>query len=459
MTLKAEQALLFLQQGDLEQAESLYRQLLHVDSLQPDANLYLGAIAVLQARWAEAEVCFRTALSARPDDADALTLLGNALLQLGQIDEAMHCQSRALALAPDMPEAHRGLGDVWRVQADCSQAIASYERALTLRPDFPQAAWNLATTLLLAGEYQRGWALYSTRFSACVGVRPIARPSVRQWWGEPLLPGQRLLLVAEQGLGDTLQFMRYLHILEERGIQVCLDAQPPLHNLLKASGIRLESSACFDADSTNDDGLWAPLLSLPGFLEVGVERPLLTRPYVHSVDDLVRRWRLTCSGQAVPIIAIHWQGNPAVEVANLSGRSLPLEAFACVSRCASVRLLSLQKGFGAEQLITCSFRQCFVDSQVQVDQAWDFLETVAILANTDLLITSDSAVAHLAGAMGHPTWLLLHHVPDWRWGLEGDTTFWYPSMRLFRQREPGNWDELMQRVATALQDYVAARSS
>ena len=137
---------------------------------------------------------------------------------------------------------------------------------------------------------------------------------------------------------------------------------------------------------------------------------------------------------------------------------MPLESFALITTNTNISLLSLQKGFGSEQLQTCSFKDRFVSCQEQINETWDFLETAAIFANCDLVITSDTSVAHLAGGMGKTTWLLLHKVPDWRWGLEGDTTFWYPSMRLFRQREQGNWNEVLERVAEELQQKFGDNS-
>ena len=150
-----------------------------------------------------------------------------------------------------------------------------------------------------------------------------------------------------------------------------------------------------------------------------------------------------------PIIGINWQGNPIVEKQDLKGRSLPLETFSTIARNNNFKFLSLQKGFGSEQLDHCSFKNKFVECQPQINSTWDFLENAAIIENCDLIITSDTSIAHLAGGMGKSTWLLLHHLPEWRWGLEGENTFWYPSMRLFRQKERHHWQEVMERVAIA----------
>jgi hypothetical protein len=266
-----------------------------------------------------------------------------------------------------------------------------------------------------------------------------------------VLPGpeQKLLLVAEQGLGDTLQFMRYLLPLRRAGVKVSLCAQTKLHGLIKASGI---DPAPLSPDQANavSDGHWLPLLSLPGRLGVSPDRPIISASYISTPPDLQARWKRILAPERRPIIGINWQGNPGYETVHSVGRSLSLQAFAPIALRTKASLLSLQKGFGSEQLQACSFRSRFVACQSQVDDSWDFLETAALISQCDLVITSDTAVAHLAGGLGQPTWLLLQKVPEWRWGLEGDTTFWYPSMRLFRQKQRGDWNEVIERVAAEL---------
>ena len=186
---------------------------------------------------------------------------------------------------------------------------------------------------------------------------------------------------------------------------------------------------------------------------------LFRSPYISTTKELVTKWQNILAGEKQPIIGINWQGNPKTENALLKGRSLPLKTFAPIVLHSNASLLSLQKGFGREQLDTCSFQDRFVGCQQQVHETWDFLETAAIIANCDLIITSDTSVAHLTGGMGKTTWLLLHKVPDWRWGLKGDTSFWYPSMRLFRQKERGNWDEVLQRIAGAINKDLPSHHS
>ena len=450
-------ALRLLEQGLLDDSQHAFLDLLHLRPHHARANLYLGTIAVLQARWTEAVRFFQDSLEASPDCPDAWTLMGTALLQLGHVDDAMQCHMTALRLSPVMPEPHRGLADVYRAQGLLSAAVASYEKAISLRKDYPQACWNLSTTLLLMGDYARGWQFYHHRFSRPVGVVPIATPALQQWRGERLEFDHRLLLVSEQGLGDTLQFARYVRWLRDSGLSVSLMPQASLVGVLRDSGIDVLDPIEAGISSFDSASVWAPLMSVPGLLGVSPQRPLATARYLRVDPGRCRYWRDVLAGFKGLTVALHWQGNPSVELANLKGRSLPLAAFSALAALPGVRLLSLQKGIGSEQLATCDFADRFAVCQPLVDQAWDFRETAAILASCDLVITSDSALAHLAGGLGCPTWLLLHWIPDWRWGLDGDHTFWYPTVRLFRQSEPDNWNEVIMRVVIALQEFKASR--
>ena len=265
--------------------------------------------------------------------------------------------------------------------------------------------------------------------------------------------GKKLLLVSEQGLGDTLQFMRYTATLIDQGLSVSLCAPHKLHSLIQASGIDPSPLTPQEANQITE-GHWIPLLSVPRHLGVSPDNPIVTEAYIKTKETLITKWANILGAKKGPIIGINWQGNPKPnEKRTSAGRSFPLEKFAPIAAKTNSTFLSLQKGFGSEQLDACSFRDRFVRCQDQINETWDFLETAAIIANCDLIITSDTSVAHLAGGMGKNTWLLLQKLPDWRWGLEGHTTFWYPSMRLFRQKERGNWNDVMERVAEELQKH------
>ena len=439
------------QQGDLDAAIASYNKALQLKPNYPQAHNNLGNALKEQGDLTAAIASYNTALQLKPNYPQAHYNLGIALKQQGDLTAAIASYNTALQLNPNYPDAHYNLGIALKQQGDLDAAIASFNTALQLKPNYPQAHNNLSMAELLAGDYKSGWERYEYRFE-CKDDKDIlnANPPCEQWAGGGLTAGSKLLLVSEQGLGDTLQFMRYALALREQGASVSFCAQPKLHSLIKSSGIDSSPLTPQQANKIND-GQWIPLLSVPRHLEVSPDHPVITEPYIKTTDELIDKWKGIFSSEQRPIIGINWQGNPKTEKTGLRGRSLALETFAPIAHLTNASLLSLQKGFGSEQIETCSFKDRFVSCQDQINETWDFLETAAIIANCDLVITSDTSVAHLAGGMGKTTWLLLHKVPDWRWGLEGDTTFWYPSMRLFRQRERGNWDEVLERVAEALE--------
>ncbi|MCP9821793.1 glycosyltransferase family protein [Cyanobium sp. L1E-Cus] len=445
-------------QGDLTAAIASYNTALQLKPNYPDAHYNLGIALNEQGDLTAAIVSYNNALQLKPNYPSAHNNLGNALKEQGDLDAAIASYNTALQLKPNYPSAHNNLGNAFKEQGDLDAAIASYNTALHLKPNYPDAHGNLSLTMLLGGDYKNGWEKYEWRTKIEKNtLKPHALPKCIRWSGETALNQiNHLLLVTEQGLGDTLQFMRYATALRNQGISVSFCAQPKLHRLIKISGIDPSPLTPQEANEISE-GQWIPLLSVPRHLGVSPDNPVVTEPYIKTTDELNAKWAGILSAEQLPIVGINWQGNPETEKTGLGGRSLALETFAPITGCSQISFLSLQKGFGSEQVETCSFKDRFISCQDQVNDTWDFLETAAIIANCDLVITSDTSVAHLAGGMGRTTWLLLHKVPDWRWGIEGDTTFWYPSMRLFRQRERGNWNEVMIRVASELDKFLSEK--
>jgi len=442
----------FQAQGDLNAAIASYNTALQLKPNYPDAHNNLGNALQEQDDLDAAIASYNTALQLKPNYPDAHNNLGVALKEQGDLDAAIASYNTALQLKPNYPDAHLNLGNALQEQGDLDAAIASYNTALQLKPNYPDAHANLAQCLLQSNNYIHGWDKYEWRRKRKQPSLPHANPQCQRWGGGNLQKHQQLLLISEQGLGDTLQFMRYATALRNKGISVSFCAQPKLHALIQASGIDPSPLTPQQANQVSE-GQWIPLLSVPRHLDVSPENPIITEPYIKTTNELIDKWKSILSAEQRTVVGINWQGNPDHEKTSSIGRSLPLETFAPIANTTNAALLSLQKGFGSEQMETCSFKDHFVSCQPQVNDTWDFLETAAIIANCDLVIASDTSVAHLAGGMGKTTWLLLKKVPEWRWGLEGDTTFWYPSMRLFRQRERGNWDEVMERVTEALQEH------
>jgi Flp pilus assembly protein TadD/ADP-heptose:LPS heptosyltransferase len=439
-----------IEAGELDPAERLCREGIDRSPADPRLLTKLAVICGRRGRWQELEAWVQRSLALHPEQAEAHNALGLAQRQAGHLDAAIVSYRTALALQPTFAAAHNNLGIALQERGDLAAAAESYTQAITLRTDFAEAHTNLAMLLLLQGEYGRGWQEYEWRHARSQpswGL--LAKPRSPRWDGGPVGPGEELLLLAEQGLGDTVQFMRYALPLQQRGIAVRLSAPANLHSLIRSCG--LDAAPLTPAQAEADwTGKWLPLLSLPGLLGVSPATPLITAPHLRPEAERMERWQALLRNERRPIVALAWQGNPSPEETTLRGRPLPLETLRALAERSEGTFLSLQKGFGSEQLEGCSFRHRFVRAQDAIDEAWDFRDAAALLACCDQVITTDTVVAHLAGGLGLPAWLLLHHFPDWRWGLEGDSTFWYPSLRLFRQRRPGDWPELVARVAEAL---------
>ena len=434
-------------QGDLEGSILSCRKALEIQPNHPNALNNLGIVLQKQGDLEGSILSYRKALSIKPSHPDYLSNLGTALQKQGDLEGAVFSYKKALAIQPNHLIALYNLGKALHKQGDLEDAILSYRKVISLDENNEASHFNLSLCLLLSGDYENGWKGYERRFRKEKFCH--AHPQIEQWTGHNHSPGERLLIVSEQGLGDTLQFMRYLPYLDSSTMDVSFCAQTKLHGLIQSSGITRNLLTPEEANATTT-GKRLPLLSLARILKVSPDNPLVTRPYIKVAEQKIMEWQEKFSNERRPIIGINWQGNPKAEKEALQDRSLPLDAFAPVAKKTEATFLSLQKGFGAEQLTDCPFRHRFVACQEEINQTWDFVETAAIIMNCDLIITSDTAVAHVAGGLGKTTWLLLASVPDWRWGMAGERSTWYPSMRLFRQQQLGNWAGVMDRVVRAL---------
>ena len=474
-----------LRQGDVSGAKANLAEAIRLNPHYFDAHLNLGNLFKEQKELARASASFQIAVSICPSRSDLYIEIGNLEKRQGHTINAINNYEKAIHRDPNQPDFHNILGNTLREEGKLEEAIQSYKRALEINPwnahalnnmggimqekglikdaikyylqslsadsNLHQTQSNLAIVLLLSGDYTNGLAKYEYRFSG-KKIREIlvAEPSCKISNNKVISSQIPILLVAEQGLGDTLQFMRYINELRKQGINARLCAQTKLHPLIKASGIDTSPLTPEEGNALSS-GEWMPLLSILRYLDISPGNPIINQAYISTTEDLKKRWKNILKNEKHPIIGINWQGNPSAEVGCLKGRSLRLEKFKLLASTHKGVFLSLQKGFGTEQLETCDFKDQFIKSQHLVNNTLDFLETAAIIENCDLIITSDTSVAHLSGGMGKPTWLLLHNSPDWRWGIEGETTFWYQSMRLFRQSEKDNWNDVMIRVAEELQ--------
>ena len=378
--------------------------------------------------------------------------LGIALFETGAIEAAIAAYQRALALAPQQPEALANLAIALQELGRTEAAIQHYRQAIEQRPAYPEARFGLGTALLSQGHWQEGLELYDWRFQLRDQDLTIAPAGLPQADPKLLQRPRRLLVVDEQGIGDTLQFCRYLPALAAQGHELRFSVPGKLHGLLSRAELnaQLVDFPASEAAVAASDA-WIPLMSLPRLLGCNPSSP--HPPYLQADPERVQHWRQKLH-RGRPLIGLSWQGNPAQE--KLAGRSLPLEALAGLAARPDLDFLSLQRGAGEEQLARCSFRQRFTPQQDELSSIWAFEEIAAIMRSCDWIVSVDTATAHLAGGLGCPTWLLLKHTPEWRWGLEGECTAAYPSLRLLRQRQPGNWSELVQRLSSNLSAEVAA---
>ena len=435
----------------LKDAELYLRKAIELNSNIAEVHYNLGNVLKDLGKLKDAEVSTRKAIELKPNFAMAYFNLGMILRNLGQLQDAGISYRKAIELKPDYAEAHSNLGNLLRGLGELKDAEISLRKAIELKPNYAKAYFNLSLIELLKGNYQSGLENYEFRFKTKNPPITFGTTKLKRVNHQKLQQGEKLLVISEQGLGDTLQYMRYVPYLRSQGLDVAFSAQTKLHSLIKSSGI--DQNPISKEESSNiSEGQWIPLLSLPRYLKVTPENPIINKPYIYSTNALNQKWKNIFANEKKPIVGINWQGNPEIEKLHYQGRSLPLEAFSILADNNEVSMLSLQKGFGSEQLDHCSFKNKFVECQPQIDSTWDFLENAAIIENCDLIITCDTSIAHLAGGMGKQVWLLLRDIPFWTWGLTAETTFWYPSMRLFRQKERHNWAELMERVSSALKN-------
>jgi tetratricopeptide (TPR) repeat protein len=439
-------------QGNLDNAVACYRRALEVEPDYADAHSNLGNALRERGKLDEAVACCRRALELEPDNAEALNNLGNALKDQGKLDEAVACCRRALELKPDFAEAYNAMGAALNDQGKLDESAACYRRALELKPDYAMAHWNQSLLSLLTEDFERGWAEYEWRWKS---KRSQWRGfSQALWEGQPL-DGRTILLHAEQGFGDTIQFIRYAAQVKQRGGVVILECPRPLLSFLRTCA-RIDRLVGQGEELPTFD-VQAPLLSLPGIFRTSLETIPADVPYLFADPDLTGHWRQELGGIAGFKIGIAWQGNPKYQ--NDRDRSIPLGCFEPLARCSGVRLLSLQKGAGAGQLQNVADRFPVIDLGSRLDEAAGaFMDTAAVMISLDLVVTSDTSIAHLAGALGVPVWVALPFIPDWRWLLDRNDSPWYPTMRLFRQESRGDWQGVFQRIEGALRQRVARQT-
>lgn len=424
--------------GDLDQAIASYHRSLELKNDAAQVWFNLGLAYALKASPRQAMDCYLRAVALHPSYREALNNLGVSLAELNRTDEAIECYRRALELEPN-GETYNNLGTALKDSGRLDEALAAYRRAQSLNPDPPDVRFNIGFTRLLAGDLPGGWADFEARWQRNTHIGP-RYPDHPRWDGSDL-NGRRILLHAEQGFGDTIQFVRYAPMVAARGGRVILRCQPPLKRLMaQLAGI--------EQLVTNDDPLpafdtYCPLLSLPAIFQTTLDTIPATAPYIRADPQMTSKWKKRLAAEPAGLkVGLAWAGNPIFM--HDRARSPHLANLAALGNVERVRFYSLQKGLGAEELRAGPPLLPVTD---WTDELADFADTSALIDALDLVVTSDTAVPHLAGAMGKKTFLLLTFAPDWRWMLWRSDSPWYPTMRLFRQPRPGDWQTPVDEIA------------
>jgi tetratricopeptide (TPR) repeat protein len=392
----------------------------------------------------EALVALDHAIQSRPELAEAWLNRGNVLQELGRFEDALQSYDRALALRITYPEALSSRGVCLKELGRLGDAIASFNEALRLKPDYPDARNNLAGALLLGGDFEGGLAAYESRWERSNAPRKTLNSMLPTWRGEPLA-GRRILVWDEQGLGDLIQFSRYLPALAGQGAEVTLLGRRSMFHLLST----LPCAPRFVEHVADEAGydFQIALMSVPFVFETRIETIPRQLPYLYADPPRVADWAARIGGHGFRV-GICCHGNAKINLA----RSVPVDAFAPLAAVEGVRLISLMKETRTEAL----------SSSVNIETLGPlfdagpdaFADAAAVMAHLDLIVTSDTSIAHLAGALGRPTYLALKHVPDWRWMMHGERSPWYPTMRLFRQSERGDWGPVFDRMAVCMRDRI-----
>lgn len=443
------------QQNNLPAAISYYHQAIVLKPNYAEPYCNLGVLLSRNGNLSQAIACYQKAIAINPKIAEVYVNLGAAYMAQGKVTEAIGSYQEAIAIKPDDAIAYSNLGNAYLEQGKLPEAIASCRQALFVKPDHADAHLNLGLALLLSGDLHSGFAEYEWRLS-CGEVQRSHLPSSQLWDGRDL-EGKEILVYSEQGLGDTIQFIRYLSLVESRGGKVHFVCHPSLQRLFSTvAGIHqlLPEVAHLD--------LYAPLLSLPYILGTTLDTIPARVPYL-SVPTEIKPPIVLEVTQAYSLLKTHQKAYLKVGLVWFSNnpnpnsirRSCPFPLLLKLFDIPNISFYSLQKDLLAADIDLLAENQKKITNLS--DRLEDFATTAAAIAQLDLVISIDTAVAHLAGAMAHPVWVLLPFAPDWRWMMNREDSPWYPTMRLFRQDDRNDWEGVVNKVYDALQTFQTSQ--
>lgn len=466
--------------GKPDEAVACFVGALRANPGQPQALTSLGVVLRLQGRHEEAANVLTEAARIRPDHDETLMHLASALYDARKLspaldaalklaarspghpgvnfltgtlwmhhdrqDQAEPYYRRAVVEAPDQAVNYNNLGAALTSQRKLTDGAAAYRRGIQIEPTSPEFNKNLGCCLLLDGRYEEGWRYYEWRVKQSVWKWNRTFPGKPQWDGGPLI-GKTILVHFEQGLGDSFQYGRYMQVLKGLGARVIFECQPQLKRVL--STLPGVDAVVGHGEPLPDFDVWVSLMSLMLLLKTDDRNVPADTPYIHAEPALKEKWRARMDLSEFRI-GVNWQGNE-------TAKSIPLDFFPAVAAIPGVRLYSLQKVKGLEHLDRLRDRLPLIDWTAEMDAGPDgFIDTAAVMANMDLVVTCDTSIAHLSGGLGVRTWMALKWLPDWRWEASRPDCPWYPTMRLFRMARKDDWAEVMGRITDELARVVPA---
>ena len=438
-------------QGKLDKAKEAYNKAILIRPNYVDAYNNIGITLKVQGELDKAIQSYKKAISLQPNYAKAYINIGNALKEQGNLDEALFANKKGISINPNYAEAYKNSGLILIDQGKMNEAFESFNKALSIEPNLPSAHYGCSIIHNLQGNLEKGFKKYEWRLKMKeLKIKPPRKTFT--WDGSKSLIGKRFAVYEEQGLGDIIQFCRYLILLKQKGAEITFKVNKKMHALLKTLD---EAILLVDNDpDENDIDFEIALMSLPHLLNTNLNTIPSMGSYLYADRDKIVSWSKRFKKPSFKI-GICWQGSKnKIDV----GRSFDLSLFKDISRLPNVELISLHKGEGENQIKDINFELTTLGSVF--DSGEDaFVDTAAVMANCNLIITSDTAIAHLAGALGCPTWVILKKVPDWRWMLGRNDSPWYPKMKLFRQKKRNDWGEVFEIIKKDLLSLIKSKEN
>lgn len=443
-------ALSFQERGNFEEAIMCYEAAINIDPKEVFAYLNLALLHKKNHDFNEAIKVYQKAIINNPNNHFVLSNLGNLFYLQKKYDDAILCHEKAVKIKPDSVIAHFNFANTLFNAAEFDKAKETYQKTISLNPEFKRAHANLGAIHLLNQEFAEGFHEYHSRIFNDPMLKKILASKKTIWKGESLV-GKKLLVASETGYGNIIQFSRYLPLLKQLGCEIIFSCPSEMHHLF-------ENISEIDEMITPEQDYekffyWIPIGDLPKILTPNIFEGCPQPVEISINENKLQEWETLLGIDERVKIGLCWQGNPENPKDHLN--SVNLSLFKDLLHIPHASFVSLQKGFARKQIEDLDLTKEIIDYDPLVDQgSHKFLDTVAMLKYLDLVITTDTSIAHLAGSLGTQTWVLLPKVPDWRWFLNSEDSIWYDNMRLFRQGSDGDWESVMKKLKTETEIIV-----